>query len=603
MFIKAVKKRNPGGRTEYTYHRLVESYRTSRGPRHMTVLNLGRLDLPKEKWKSLADRIDQIASAQQPLVPVEAQIEELAQHFAPLVLKRNKEKESADERQAEKPDYQRVDLKSIEHKGVRTVGAEYVGWQYFRRLKIDKILKGVGLSEEQIEAAALLIVGRLVAPASERATLGWAQHNSAVAELIGTRIREISESSLYRVTDKLFEQKEQIESLLRGEEKQLFELSEKIILYDLTNTYFEGSRYESELIGHGKSKDRRNDCPLITLGLVIDEWGFVKRSEFFAGAPDEPESLRQMLKQLGGGVDSTVVMDAGIATKENLEYLRAQGFEYVCVSRGKALSAEEEQAAGEVVTIKAERKNKIEGQLLKRQDEWVLICDSEQRKVKEQAMKERFQQRYEEGLEAIKASLSKKGGTKRYAKVLERIGRLKEKSHGFHQYYEIEIEHEEDTVTAMRWSYSKPAKAEGKYSGRYYIRTSRTDLNEKEIWKLYVTLTGIEDSFRSLKSELGMRPVYHYVDRRIKAHIFITVLAYHLLNAIRFRLRAAGYLMRWSTVRARLSTHVLASISMKTDEGRTVYIRTPSTPELFHRDIYRALELRPSPIRRRKTIK
>ena len=389
---------------------------------------------------------------------------------------------------------------------------------------------------------------------------------------------------------------------MRGKEKQLFELREKIILYDLTNTYFEGSRYDSELIGHGKSKDRRNDCPLITLGLVIDEWGFVKRSEFFPGAPDEPESLREMLKQLGGGKESTVVMDAGIATKENLDYLKGHGLEYVCVTRGKPLSEEEEQAAGEVVTIKAERRNKIEAQLVKGQDEWVLICDSEQRKVKEQAMKDRFQKRFEEGLEAIKASLSKKGGTKRYAKVLERIGRLKEKSHGFHQYYEIEIEHDEEIVTAMRWSYSKATQAEGKYSGRYYIRTSRTDLNEKEIWKLYVTLTGIEDSFRSLKSELGMRPVYHYVDRRIKAHIFITVLAYHLLNAIRFKLRAAGYLMRWSTVRARLSTHVLASISMKTDEGRTVYIRTPSTPELFHRDIYRALELHPSPIRMRKTI-
>ena len=158
-------------------------------------------------------------------------------------------------------------------------------------------------------------------------------------------------------------------------------------------------------------------------------------------------------------------------------------------------------------------------------------------------------------------------------------------------------------MTSMRWSYSKPTQAEGKYSGRYYIRTSRTDLNEKEIWKLYVTFSGIEDSFRSLKSELSMRPVYHYVDRRIKAHIFITMLAYHLLNAIRFRLQAAGCLIRWSTVRARLSTHVLASISMKTDEGRTVYIRTPSTPELLHRDIYRALELRLSPIRRRKMIR
>jgi len=320
------------------------------------------------------------------LAPVEAQIEKLAQHFAPLVLKRSKEKETTDERHAEKPDYQRVDLKSLEHNGVRTVGAEYVGWQYFRRLKIDEILRRVGLSGGQIEVAALLIVGRLAAPGSERATLGWAQYNSAVAELIGTHIREISESTLYRNTDKLYEQKEQIESLLRGEEKQLFELSENIILYDLSNTYFEGSRYESELIGHGKSKDRRNDCESITLGLVIDEWGFVKRSEFFAGAPDEPESLREMLKQLGGG---------------------------------KALSAEEEQAAGKMVAIKAERKNKIEGRLVKKQDEWVLICESEQRKAKEQAMKGRFQQRYEEGLEAIKASLSKKGGTKRYAKVLE----------------------------------------------------------------------------------------------------------------------------------------------------------------------------------------
>lgn len=602
MFIKAVKKRNPGGRTVYTYHRLVESYRTSRGPRHMTVLNLGRLDLPKEKWKSLADRIDQIVSGQQSLAAVEPQIQTLAQHYASLVLKRSKEKKATDGQEAEAPDYQRVDLKSLQHKGVRTIGAEYVGWQYFRRLKIAEILRRVGFSDEQIEVAALLIVGRLVAPASERATLQWAQHISGVAELIGARIKELSESSLYRVTDKLYEQKEQIESRLRGEEKQLFELSEKIILYDLTNTYFEGRRYESELIGHGKSKDRRHDCPLITLGLVIDEWGFVKRSEFFAGAPNEPQSLRQMLQQLGGGADSTVVMDAGIATEDNLGYLKAEGFEYVCVARGKPLSAEEEQKAGKVVTIKAERQNKIEAQLVKGEGEWVLICDSEQRKVKEQAMKERFQKRFEEGLAAIKASLSKKGGTKRYEKVLERIGRLKEKSHGFHQYYEIELEHDEQTVTGMRWSYSKPAKAEERYSGRYYIRSSRTDLNEKEIWKLYVTLTGIEDSFRSLKSELGMRPVYHYVERRIKAHIFITVLAYHLLNAIRFRLRAAGYLMRWSTVRARLSTHALASISMKTDEGRTVYIRTPSTPELFHRDIYRALELRPSPIRRRKTI-
>ena len=312
---------------------------------------------------------------------------------------------------------------------------------------------------------------------------------------------------------------------------------------------------------------------------------------------DEPGSLEQILKQLGGEEGSTVVIDAGIASEEILQLLRAKGYHYVCVARGKPVS---EEQAEELVTIKAERDNKIDARLVKGDKEWVLICDSSRRRAKEQSMKSRFESTYEQGLETIKASLSKKGGTKRYEKVLERIGRLKEKSHGIHQYYEVELDHCEDIVTDVRYRYLKAEQAEQRYSGRYYIRTSRKDLSEKEIWQLYITLNGIEDSFRSLKSELGIRPVYHRLVDRIKAHIFITLLAYHLLNAIRFRLRGHGLRMRWSTVRNRLATHVLSTTSMKTEEGTTVYIRTPSTPELFQRDIYRALGLRDSPIRRRK---
>jgi transposase len=606
MFIKAVKKHNPGGHTTFTYHRLVESYRTSRGPRQITLLNLGTLQLPKSKWRDLARRIEQLASGQATIQPEDPEVETLARHYAPLLAQRRQQRQAQnnDEHPGEEPSgrWETVDLKSIQHKKVRAIGAEYVGWQYFRKLGMAEVLRGAGLEEQQVLVAGLLIIGRLVSPGSERATLQWARHLSGIGELMGLGVREVSESMVYRMTDRLWEHKEWIEQELRGQERELFELTERVVLYDLTNTYFEGAESGGELIRHGKSKDKRHDRPLITLGSVVDEWGFAKRSEFFPGAVDEPGTLQGMLGQLGARRGSTVVVDAGIATGENLGWLKSQGYEYICVARGKPLSPEQEQESEGVVRIRDNRSGLVEGRLVKGEEEWVVVCDSSSRRHKEQAMKGRFQRRYEEGLAEIKAALGKKGGTKRYEKVLERIGRLKERCHGIDRYYEVSLTREDDIMTDLQWKLTGGEDAHKRYSGRYYLRTSRRDLSEKEIWELYVTLGGIEDSFRSLKSELGMRPVYHWVERRIKAHIFITVLAYHLLNAIRHRLRAAGYGMRWSTVRERLSTHVLVSTTMRTEEGRMVYVRTPSTPELFHRDIYRALGLSASPIRRRNRV-
>jgi len=314
----------------------------------------------------------------------------------------------------------------------------------------------------------------------------------------------------------------------------------------------------------------------------------------------EPGTLEGMVTTLGGKEGSTVVIDAGIGTEENLKMLKGKGYEYVCVARGKSVSGEEEEAEEGMITIKGGKENKVEAKLVKGKEEWVLICESEQRRAKEQLMKEGFERRFEEGLEAIKGALQKKGGTKRYEKVLERIGRLKERSHGIHQYYDIEVTQRDGIAAEISYSYERQEEAEERYSGKYYIRTSRKDLNEQEIWGLYITLSGVEDSFRSLKSELGIRPVYHYKGRRIKGHIFISVLAYHLLNAIRFRLRSKKYFMLWSTVRKRLSTHVMSTITMKAEDGKTVCIRTASKPEIFHRDIYRALGLKAMPIRRRK---
>ncbi len=168
-------------------------------------------------------------------------------------------------------------------------------------------------------------------------------------------------------------------------------------------------------------------------------------------------------------------------------------------------------------------------------------------------------------------------------------------------YYTIEITEHGGVVQGLRWVLARAEEAERRYSGEYFLRTSRHDLEEKSLWRLYISLEGIEDSFRSLKSELGLRPVFHFKEARIQAHLFVSILAYHLLSAIRHRLRSQGYLMRWATVRQRMSTHVLSTVSMKTESGATVSIRTPSSPEVFHRDIYRALGIRMSPLPTRRS--
>ena len=598
VFIKSITKHNRVSRKSYTYQRLLESYRSERGPRHEVILNLGKLDLPREQWKLLADRIEDLVSGQGLLADIEETVERLAQHYAALLRSRG----TKEDRRALAPLERTVDVRSLRSGMVRTIGAEYVGVEFYRRLGVERILTAAGVEASEQRLIEMLIVGRLVAPASERATLQWAKRRSGLSELVGSWTKSVSLSTLYRASDVLYAHKGRLEAELQREEQQLFNLQRRVILYDLTNTYFEGHHYRSAEVSYGKSKEKRSDCRLLTLGLVVDEWGFARKSEVFAGNAQEPATLQEMLGGLGAQSGSTVVVDAGIGTEDNLVKLREWGYHYLCVARGKPLAEAQDTDEG-MVLIKASGENVVRGKLVKGDSEWVLRCDSSQRKAKEQAMKERFRERYEAGLAEIRSSLAKKGGMKNYEKVLQRLGRLKERSHGIHQYYEVTLEHDEHVVASISWKYAREKQADERYAGRYYIRTSRTDLDEKNLWELYVTLSGIEDSFRSMKGELGLRPVFHSRIERIKAHLFITVLAYHLLAAIRYRLRQHGYHFSWTTVRHKLSTHVVSTLSMKTTSGGSISVRTASAPEVEHRDIYRALGLRlsPFPVRRSET--
>ncbi|MFQ5787739.1 MAG: hypothetical protein ACE5H1_07125 [Thermodesulfobacteriota bacterium] len=249
--------------------------------------------------------------------------------------------------------------------------------------------------------------------------------------------------------------------------------------------------------------------------------------------------------------------------------------------------------------IKEDSKNKIEVQRMTSDGEIFLFCKSKQKANKEKSIQSRYRQYFEEHLSYISQSIHKKGGTKKYEKVIERIGRLKEKYSRISRFYEIEIEAKDEKADVINWKYLQD-KSEQHFSGNYYLRTDRTDLTEKQIWDIYLMLKELEDAFRTMKSDLNLRPIFHQKETRSDAHIFITIMGYHILHSIRTRLKEVGIHLSWSEIRNRLSTHCRVTNQMKTKNGKTVFIRQCSEPEDVHRKIYDALKLKHVPCKKKR---
>jgi transposase len=604
MFIREITKKEHGTGKVYVYHRLMEAVRTPKGPRQKIVLDLGRLDLPRDRWKILADRIEQILSGQRSLWPADDAIETLAQNFARRIKRRERLAVQVPNPVAPQPDWETIDLGSLTQEEVRTVGGEALGHWAFNTLGFPKMLENLGFTPIQITVAALLIVGRLLHPASERETFVWAKGCSALDELLGVDFERISLSALYRLSDALVQHREAIEAHLQQNEKRLFGLRESIILYDLTNTFLTGTARESTMAKRGRSKEKRTDCPLLTLALVLDEDGFPKASKVFEGNVSEPATLEMILNalplrgQMLLQATPTVVIDAGIATAENLALIRSHHMDYVCVSRSRP----REFPDGESTVIKAGPSGTVRGLCLEQEGEILLYCQSTGRSAKEESMRERVQRRFEEGLASIAAALTKRRGIKRYDKILERVGRLRERYAAIARFYEVTVGQSEDQATALTWRIQNEEGLKARFCGGYVIRSSRKDLDEARLWSLYTTLTLVEESFRSLKSDLGLRPMYHRRDRRLEGHLFISICAYHLLAAIQRQLRKGGIIHSWETIRMRMASQCRVTAGMTNEKGERINIRQTTEPESFHREVYHALGMLPKPVRTIKTM-
>lgn len=615
MFIREIEKKNKGYSKTYTYHHLVESTRTREGPRQHLILNLGTIDLHKKDWPLLANRIEEIIKGQENFYLASPRIEQLAQFYArKIIAKRSGAVGDIKE-------YQKVDINNTEISDCRTIGSEYAAYSYLKHLELDKYLEDHYFSRRQIDIAFLLLIGRMVSPGSELHSYHWAKRNTALGELRGTDFSKLSKNTLYEVSDKLYKHKKGIENYLSAKERSLFNLRETIILYDLTNTYFEGRAEGISKADYGNSKEKRYDCKLLTLGLIIDEDGYPKASKVMRGNQDDPGSLLEMideLRKLGTEREAvpeddgiiTVVIDAGIATEDNLKMLRGHGnddhdrIHYIAVSRRKPDEYFDQEA--KLLTVRKYKENTINVQLVKPEDEpdTFLYCQSSAKGKKEESMRNKFEGRFEEGLENIRSSLFKKGGTKKFEKVCERVGRLRQQYPIVSAHYKVEVI--QDTgkrisyATNLKWEYIKKEVADKKFSGRYYLRTDRDDLSEKEIFDIYIMLKRIEDAFRHMKTDLGLRPNCHQKDTRAEGHIFITVLAYHVLNSILKRLHRCDYTNSWRTIKQILATHIRGTMGFHSEDGEITYIRKCSRPNYEQKRIYDLLQLEEIPLKPRK---
>jgi len=605
MFIRETVKSKKG--KKYIQHQLVESIRTPNGPRQRLLLNMGFLDLDRDHWKELANAIESELHGQKSLFPTNSEIEKFAKHYAGVIIKErlNKESEKIEKgHDKEKSEYETVDINSVSTSDSRTIGVEHVVTNSIQEYDLDKVFKKLKFTDKQIDYAKMLIAGRLAHPASERETVRWINENSAISELLKTDSK-VYDNALHRTSGLLLEKHKEIEKRLSDKAREIFNLRETVILYDLTNTYFEGSKRNSRIAKPGRSKERRNDRPLVTLALTVDSDGFPKQSRILEGNVSEPGTLEDMLNALckvqdGFGIEKTIALDAGIASDENIEILKKKQLKYVAVSRKQSYPEDFWSGSTEKNLKLYDKKIALKVKLVKQDGEAWLHCHSELKEAKEKAILEKKLEKFEQELKKIQDGLEKKGTRKKYRNIVERIGRIKER-YGVGSLYDIEIQQVEGIVIKIEYHKNPRGKAKQQKVGDYILRSNRLDLTEEEISKIHRSLTTVEDSFRSMKSHLGLRPIHHKRDDTTIAHIFITVIAYHILAGILKKLNKNGIHSNWNTIRNILSTHVRVTTTFRTEDESTINVRNSTTPTISQQEIYDALGIKKQPLRKVKT--
>jgi transposase len=597
VFIKRTT-RQVGAKT-YVNHLLVETVTTPRGPRHRTICSLGALaPAPAEEWRGLAHKLTAALDGQTTLVP-DAAVAALAARTHP-----------PRPRAPAGPgvsDVLAIHADQVRTEDARAAGPVHVGHQMWQALTLDAILATAGLSARARVLTEVMTLNRLVSPAAEHAMPEWIRR-TALDDILATDFSTLSDEALYRNLDRLHPQRAAIEQALAARERTLFNLDDTLYLYDLTSTYFEGLCPHNPQAKRGYSRDHRPDCKQVVVGLVLDRDGFPKAHEVFDGNRQDRATVEDMLTALeqrtGRRGGATVVIDRGMAFAENLAQIQARGHHYLVAGRPAERhphrdAFEDEAGWTEILRTPSPRnpgqkKTRVWVKRAVRGDEVQILCRSDGRVEKDRAIRDTHEQRFLRDLTKLQTRVAR-GRLRAPAKIHEALGRLKERYPRVARYYALAYDEATRTVSGTAQA-DLHTRAE-RLDGTYLLRTDRQDLSDEEVWRLYMLLTRVEAAFRAMKSPLMERPIFHHLEHRVQTHIFLCVLAYHLLVAIEKRCLDQGVHTSWATVREQLSTHQVITVVLPATDGRTLRLRKSSTPDPIHRALYRILQM-PSEVMR-----
>jgi transposase len=558
---------------------LVESYRNSQSqPRQRVIASLGDASLPEDEKRDIAKAVESALRGQTDWLASEALSPDASTWVARIVqLARNSKGGNA---VVEAATVDGVLLDEIETQNVVQLGPQLVAMKAWEALALSSLLEELGMNPSAIATAQLMVSNRLIEPLSEWALIEWSER-TALPELLGLRLTKTGKDRLYRTGDQLLKQRTAIESKLRLQQPDLFNMERSVILYDVTNTHFEGVCSKNPKARHGKNKQKRNDCPQVAIGMAFDEHGLPLAHEVFEGNTADTTTLVTLLDRLevqDGGLKPVVILDAGFASKSNLTLLKERGYSYLInitrSSRSKYAQAFDQEDF-EALPGRTE-KNKVEVKKIEDPDDaesQLVLCRSAQRGLKEVAMLSKAEERFLADQQALAARITA-GRLIDPEKIQRKIGALQKKHPKVQRYYTIELR--DGTLIAER----KDAQMEQALGlcGDYVLKTDK-QLDADQLWQLYMTLLKAERGFRMLKGSLGLRPNYHQLEERVDAHIFISVLAYHLLTWIHHQLEICGDTREWKTIRRLLSTHSLVSTILPLKDATIMQVRKPSVPD------------------------
>ena len=596
MFIRESKTTNKKTGKVYVKHTLVESIRTEKGPRQRIIMTLGKLKLDRSLWKDLANGLDFYLNGNHKLEELslfdldENLLNELTQLRAVISHKKEREHNQKNLEPTPTKVIEQVNINSLTVTESRSLGPELVVYNTWKQLEFDKILIDCGFNKRELALAASVIWGRMIVPGSDLKTWRWVRESSSISDFFEADINKVHKDRIYEITDKLLEHKDVLEERLYKRQCEIFKTENTLFLFDLTNFYFEGKGEGNELAKRGKSKEKRSQNVLVSLALIVDQYGVPVKSKVYSGNVGEPQTLKEILEECGliGSehdflTKPTLAMDRGIATKENIDFIKSHKFPYTVIERAnttKEFSSHFESNEGFKVITDA-KGQKIH---LKKVDNKVL-CRSESRSEKETAMISKKVGRIIADLDKLEKSIAK-GSIKDEVKIQQRIGKIRERHKGFDKLFEVHFDVDSHTI-----SYSK--KNQGtKLEGCYIIEHSQIEGDAEEIWRIYTTLTKVEAAFRSMKTDLGTRPVYHQGAERTQAHLFLSILAYHMLVNIERRLQETGCHQQWSTIRTQLDTHTRNVIQWENEKEEVQFKKISSTPEPVHFNIYQRLKIK-----------